>query len=329
MSSLTKAKKRWPKVLGIVGLCIVLLVAAVALWLKDAATKIQQENEASAKALKVTLIEGVNDLEFFYGQDLQGEVGEYHADADSDTFSEYVIYYPLELSGRYPVVVWGNGTGGTYRDYGAALKSLASYGFVVIGNDSENNGSGQEIYEMGLYAEKLDSDPDSTFHGRLDTTNMGVGGHSQGACGAVNAVTKFERSGELFSSVFPTSMPHIGMCVDRFSYWAYDMSQVQVPCFLTSGTGPFDAGSVAPLSSVQENFEAIPEGVPAVMAIMAGADHNIVNKFHACGYMNAWFCWTLKGDEQAGQVFTGQEELAKNNTRWQNVRSNLIGLKEK
>lgn len=254
-------------------------------------------------------------MEYLYGQDLQGQIGEYHEDVDNDVFSEYVVYYPAGLSERYPVVVWGNGTGGTYRDYEAALKSLASYGFVVIGNDSQNNGSGQEIYEMGLYAEKLNSDPDSIFCGRLDTARMGVGGHSQGACGAVNAATKFERSQELFSSVFPTSMPNIGMCVDRFGYWAYDMSLVEMPCFLTSGSGPFDAGSVAPLSSVQENFQNIPEGVPAVMAIMAVADHNIVNKFNACGYMNAWFCWTLKGDEQAAQVFIGQEELAHNSGR--------------
>ena len=81
------------------------------------------------------------------------------------------------------------------------LKSLASYGFVVIGNDSQNNGSGQEIYEMRQYAEKL------------------------------NAATKFECSRELFSSVFPTSMPNIGMCVDRFRYWAYDISLVEIPCF--------------------------------------------------------------------------------------------------
>ena len=315
-----KRKNRGLKVMGIILLILVFLSAGLVLFAKLSADKIQKENAESAKALKVELEPGVNDLEYTYGQNLNAEIKELHIKADSDAFSEYVIYYPVELSGPYPVVVWGNGSGGTYKDYEAALRSLASYGFIVIGNDDSLTGSGKTIYETALFVETLNTDPDSIFFSKIDIGHIGAGGHSQGACGAVNAATKYERSSEIFKSLFTTSMPKLEMCTGRFEYWSYDVTQVHMPYFMTSGTGPFDADSIAPLASVQENFHAVPDENLTVMAIMIGADHNIVNSFNACGYMNAWFCYTLKGDEQAAQVFVEQAEITNNSERWINVQ---------
>lgn len=53
------------------------------------------------------------------------------------------------------------------------------------------------------------------------------------------------------------------------------------------------------------------------MALQTRADHNIVSV--PCGYMNAWFCYTLKGDTNAAQVFMGKEEIRNNTSRWQDV----------
>lgn len=309
--------KKVGKYLLIVLSCIIILAGIFLAFMKLLAWKVNQENQAALEALRVTLAEGVNDLEYAYGQDGVSPVKEYHEKVDSDAFSEYVIYYPEDLDQRYPVVVWGNGSGGTYRDYEAALKSLASYGFIVIGNDDQLTGSGETIYEMGLYAERLNADPDSMFCGKLDATRMGVGGHSQGACGAVNATTKYSRSAELFSALFTTSMPRPEMCVDQFSYWAYDPSELSIPWFMTSGTGEFDQ-SVAPLSSLEAAMDTLPEDTPAVVARMTGSDHNIVGI--PCGYMNAWFCAMLKDDTTAGTVFTPGGELEQNTLRWQDVR---------
>ncbi|MCD8012418.1 MAG: hypothetical protein LUG99_04475 [Lachnospiraceae bacterium] len=309
--------KKAGKVFMIIIICVAVLAVALIGFMKLLSAKTEQENKAAMENLRVTLHEGINDLEYAYGQDCKAEIKEYHERVDSDSFSEYVVYYPADLSQNYPVVVWGNGSGGTYQDYEAALKSLASYGFIVIGNDDELTGSGKTIYEMGLYAEKLNTDPDSIFYGKLNTAKMGVGGHSQGACGAVNAATNYERSTELFSSLFTTSMPKIEMCVDLFDYWAYDLSGVDIPYFMTSGTGDFD-NSVAPLSSMEENMRALPEDTVAVMARMTGSDHNIVGI--PCGYMNAWFCYTLKDDMAAAKAFVGDDAELLTNNLYQDVQ---------
>lgn len=228
-------------VIRILVLIIMIAIVTILIWLNITKKNIEANQDQILTAIKLYLIEGVNDLEWEYGQECKEEISEYHVKVDSEEFSEYVVYYPSDLIETYPIVVWGNGSNGTYKDYEVALKSLASYGFIVIGNDNKQTGAGKGTYEIGLYAESLNQNPDSIFYGKLDMQHMGVGGHSQGACGAVNAATEYERSIVLFKSLFTTSMPKVSMCKGRFNYWAYDVAKVQIPYFMTSGTGSFDS----------------------------------------------------------------------------------------
>ncbi|KIR03740.1 lipase [Lachnospiraceae bacterium TWA4] len=275
----------------------------------------------NTKNLKAKLIEGKTDLEYVYGQDKICEVNKVF-------LGDYVFIYPKELestSQTYPIVVWGNGTANTYVNYEASLLSLASYGFVVVGCNDSNMGDGKTLYEMGLFVKNLNTNKESIFYQKLDINHIGVGGHSQGACGAVNAATKYEESQTLFASLFTTSLPKLEMCVDKknmeFAYWKYDVSLVDVPYFATTGTMFLDSLWISPLSSIKENFGQLSEKNPAFMARQIGANHNIVNEYHGCGYFNAWFCYTLKNDLKAAQVFIGDSELAKNKERWKDFQS--------
>ncbi len=275
----------------------------------------------ATQRLRVKLIEGQNDLEYAYGQDLSQEV------LYETTDEGYTIMYPADFVNSrelYPVVVWGNGTANTYRNYEPALRSLASYGFIVVGCDDNNMGDGQTLHDMAIYMKDLQNNPVSLFYGRLDVNKIGVAGHSQGACGAVNAATRFEDSGDLFASVFTTSLPKQEMCVDnedyQFAYWQYDMSKITVPYFGNTGTRFLDSMWISPLESMKENYALLNPSIEAYCAREIGANHNIVNEYHACGYFNAWFCYTLKGDERAALVFKGENpELLRNGSRWKDV----------
>ncbi len=275
------------------------------------------EHAENTKNLQVKLEKGVNDLEYTYGQDLYTEVSEYHQKITNGAASEYVFYYPKEIHGRLPVVLWGNGTGNTYSNYEPALKSLASYGFIVVGCDDQNTGSGETLHDMAIYVKSTAQDEHHMLYGKIDTNHLGIGGHSQGACGAINALTRYEDIE--YQSLFTTSLPKLSMCRDKltmkFAYWKYDPSAIDVPYFATSGTESFDSKWVAPLSSMVENAEALPDHVFHVRARQVGANHNIVNEYHACGYFNAWFCYTLKDDQKAGKIFAQDGELM-TNPRW-------------
>ncbi len=312
------------KTIGII--LIVILVLAIGLiqlfpklfWAKHA---------KDTEKLQASLIQGKNEIEYAYSEDEKIPVITQHIQVDTDTAKEYVIYYPEELeinNTLYPVVVWGNGTGNTYINYEASLKSLASYGFIVIGCDHSDMGDGSTLYEMGLFARQLNDDPDSIFCSRINVDKIGVAGHSQGACGAVNAATKYPESSTLFASIYTTSLPKLEMCKDddryQFAYWAYDVSKISIPYFATTGTKFLDSMWISPLSSMQENFNQLGD-IPAYMARQKNANHNIVNEYHAAGYFNAWFCYTLLNDETAGQAFIGQQEIKSNTDRWSDFES--------
>ncbi len=330
-------------------------------------------NRSTAR-LQGSHIEGVNDLEWKYGQDsvseteiytivlhedgswsevssapenageLEGEsakedAGElerasyYSAEIEAQTVNadlEVTFICPKEINDTtesltWPAVVWANGTGNTNENYLASLTSLASYGFIVMGCNDQNMGDGSTQYRMGEYLLQLNEDPDSIFYRKIDIDHIGAGGHSQGGCSAVNAVTRFEKSKTLFSSLFTTSLPKKEMCVDsknyKFAYWDYDMTEISVPYFATSGTWFLDANWISPLSSMEENFAALDPNLEAYRARQKKANHNIVNEYHGCGYFNAWFCYTLKGDAEAAEVFTGSTELKQNTGRWMDFYS--------
>ncbi len=280
-------------------------------------------NRNSERIQRAPRLEGQSDLEAAYGEDAHTAVAELHLPQTGRAAEEYVLFYPAEpehSDKTYPVIVWGNGTANTYENYRAALVSLASYGFVVAGCRDSHMGGGETLYRMALDVKDLNTQKDSPLYGKLDTAHIGAAGHSQGACGAVNAATKFAQSKTLFTSLFTTSLPKLAMCADRknmeFAYWKYDPSRISVPYFATSGTRFLDSLWIAPLASMEENFAALPSGIPAYLARQKGANHNIVGEYHGCGYLNAWFCYTLKDDQTAAQVFTGDAELARNTTRW-------------
>lgn len=64
--------------------------------------------------------------------------------------------------------------------------------------------------------------------------------------------------------------------------WPYDVSKVTIPYMMVAGTGIADGGDgvegsnnvgIAPLTSLQENFNVISDDVTKVMARETGKDH--------------------------------------------------------
>ncbi|MFV0254958.1 MAG: chlorophyllase/cutinase-like alpha/beta fold protein [Erysipelotrichaceae bacterium] len=297
--------KKFKVVIIIIVSIFTLLVTGVfsfAVWFE-----INNGSEAALSEIKVTHNVGENDLEWDYSQVIQKVSVEYL----SVNNTNYAIYYPSELKELYPVVVWSNGSLATYLNYQNMLQSLASYGFVVVANDDQYSGAGNAAYESAILARELNDDFNSIFYQKLNTDKIGVGGHSQGAAGAINAATQFKNS-DMFKAIYTTSLPQHSLCIGPFSYWSYDTSLLQIPYFMTSGTGEFD-DFVSPLSSLESTFNNVNNQKKIVMARQHGADHNVANV--ESGYLNAWFSYTLKNDLKAAEIFSNDGELF-NNQRW-------------
>jgi hypothetical protein len=99
----------------------------------------------------------------------------------------YTVYRPGSFvdGERLPIVVWANGTCWQPEAYGSVLRHLASYGFFVIAPNSRFTGSGSALSLAMDFAAAADADPSSPYYHRLDTSRIGVMGHSQGGAGTI------------------------------------------------------------------------------------------------------------------------------------------------
>lgn len=257
-------------------------------------------------------------------------------EADNAAYVKYEAWYPSdmeEINHTYPLVVMANGTGVKASQYKEVFQHLASWGFIVVGNEDENCRTGASCAATLDFILGLNENKNSNFYGKIDTNKIGIAGHSQGGVGAINAVTAQENK-NLYKAIFIASTPSPLFADDNVlgSEWRYDISKVTIPCFMVAGTGSGDAGTatdkttaqgqgICPLWAMIENYNAIPDTVDKIMAREVGKDHGDMLRY-ADGYMTAWFVYYLKGDIQAGEAFFGNNAEILSNKNWQDIKIN-------
>ncbi len=266
-------------------------------------------------------------IEKKYTQKGSYQVSYYEQKANNDKWKKYEVWYPTEMEttdNTYPLVVMVNGTGVPASKYKAIFDHLASWGFIVIGNEDESSGTGESSSASLDYILTLNSDSNSKFYGKIDIDNIGVGGHSQGGLGSINAVTA-QDNGNKYKVIYTASAPSSGISEGVLKA-PFDISSLSIPYFFTAGTGTFDAGDggdngISPLWSMDEKYNAVSDDVPKIMARRVDTDHGDMLPY-ADGYMTAWFMYWLKGDTSA-DFFSGDNAEILSNTIWQDVKKNI------
>lgn len=284
--------------------------------------------------------EAVGEIEKKYTAFGDKEVSYKEYDADGGVIGKYAVWYPSELESgdnKYPVVIFANGTGSTSSTYKPFLTHLSSWGFISVGNDDKNTRTGASLEETIKFLIAENENKDSIFYHKIDLDNIGIAGHSQGGPAVFNMVANQEH-GYMVKSLYAasaTSSYHTMIMADG---WGYDISRVNIPTFLTAGTGSWDAGNatskvqvtddkngvvqgICPLWSLQENYNLLPETVDKVIARKKNADHGDSYK-QFDGYMTAWFMYYLQGDANAGAAFAIGGELFANSL-YQDVQANI------
>ncbi|MGN1147025.1 MAG: hypothetical protein ACI4TB_01300 [Lachnospiraceae bacterium] len=242
---------------------------------------------------------------------------EYDAGMENDKQRHFKVWYPAE-AGTYPLVVMVNGTGIPYQKYEEIFTHLASWGFVVIGNDYEKSWDGEAAalsLDFALENEELSK--------LIDTDRIGIGGHSQGGEGALNAVLEQE-NGNLYKVMFSLSPTNNTLAValgwgydlDTEHPYGYDLSRVTIPTLMLAGTGDFDSQTVIPLDELTKNFEAIPHDIPKIAARRTDTEHGDM-LWRSDAYVTAWLMYYLYGDEEAGKAFFGENPELAHNEYWQ------------
>jgi len=323
--------KKIIKILGIIILIVVVLLVGGCVLI------ISKLNDKNNNYYKYSKTECELEKKYTALGDMEVSYKEYNV--DNTSVGKIEVWYPKRLESEnktYPMVLIVNGTGIKASTYTSYFKHLASWGFIVVGNEDENTNTGDSTEYSLNYLLKLNEDKENIFYNKIDVNNIALGGHSQGGVGAINAVSKQEH-GSTYKTIFTissTSSYHANILG-----WDYDISTINIPILMMAGTGSWDAGicdskeqipteenglaqGICPLWSLEENYSLILDSVDKVIARKKDTDHGDSYK-EVDGYVTAWLMYYLQNDEEAGKVFLGEDAEIKSNSLYQDVKINL------
>ena len=214
-----------------------------------------------------------------------------------------------------PTVVMVNGTGLKALHYRPVFEHLASWGFVVIGNDDSNAWNGRSALvslDKAIFQNSIVSSP---LYQRIDLDRIGVVGHSQGAMGAINAATEDDR----FKVLYAASCPQKSLA--KKLDWSYSMKTISIPTMLVAGTEWIDR-HISPLDSLLLLAEELPNTTPMLLGRLKGVEHRYV-LHEGDAYMTAWLRHFLANDADAAAALASDNPEILNNPRWQNVNIHI------
>lgn len=85
--------------------------------------------------------------------------------ADGKIWKKFEVWYPSEMQDgiTYPLVIMANGTGVKASQYKEVFKHLASWGFIVVGNEDDNSRTGESSAATLNFILSLNEDKDSNL----------------------------------------------------------------------------------------------------------------------------------------------------------------------
>ena len=229
------------------------------------------------------------------------------------TIGKHIVWYPAEMElskKQYPVIISNNGTGVPASKYQEWFRRMASWGFIVVGNEEPTSWNGNSAQASLDWILKQNALSGSIFYHHLDTANIGTVGHSQGGTGVENAVT-VQPGASRYKAAVMLASTYNGK--NGFLRWEADASKIRVPILILVA----DTDGLTPLKDYNSLWKALPSNLIKVAGRRSGCGHGEM-LVYGDGYVTAWFLWHLKGDPKAR---TAIMEL-KSNKSYKEIRTN-------
>jgi hypothetical protein len=184
------------------------------------------------------------------------------------------VFYPKNIaaeSGTFPVFVFGCGAATQPRAYVDHGNMIASHGFIVIINASDNQGRMNTTAIDWIIQQNGNSR--SEFYGKVNTSKIAAGGHSMGSVGTFN-MANHQRL---------TTTVHVA----GGSFSGTGSRNLKNPTIYISGT------SDMALSNCRRDYQRTT--VPVFFTVQQGVDH-IAAAREGLPAIIAWLRWHLKGE---------------------------------
>jgi len=244
-----------------------------------------------------------------------GGTGDYPAImATEASLPTHTVFKPQDLTqfgqkNKLPIIAWGNGACfDSPFEHVNFLNEVASHGFLVvaIGNmpkQTDVRSKSQRLLDAIDWAMAQNADPNSPYYQKLDTGKIAVSGMS---CGGLQTLEvagdpKITTIGVFNSGVLPN--PGAGM-PGMPQVTKDQLNNIKVPTLyllggesdIAYGNGMDDFNRINHVPIFVGNLDV---GHGGTYAQPFGGDYAIV--------ATQWYKWQLKGDKEAGKLFTGKK----------------------
>jgi len=263
-----------------------------------------------------------------------GGTGPYHAIMMSqNSLPTHTVFRPADVNAaskktKLPIVVWGNGAcANSPSGHINFLSEIASHGFMVIaigpmpqdGEQTRERSTSSQLVDAINWAIVQNNEKTSPYYGRLDIKKIAVAGMSCGGLQALEAAADPRITTTLIcnSGIIGNpdarlpGMPPIGK--DH-------LLKIHTPTlYLLGGEKDIAYGNG------MDDFNRI-NHVPIFMANMDVGHGGTYSKPHGGEFASvatAWPQWQLKGDKEAGKMFTGNPCGLASDPNWSVQKKNM------
>lgn len=248
-----------------------------------------------------------------------GGTGKYSAIMMTDaSLPTHTIFRPKDIDGfkgkkSLPLIVWGNGAC-VDSPFGHVnfLNEIASHGFLVVaigtmpketGEQTKDRSSASKLRDAIDWAIAQNGDKKSAYFKKIDTKKIAVAGMS---CGGLQAL-EIAADPRVSTLVVANS----GIFIEPMNGNALPMmpkldkthlTKIHTPTLYLLG-GPSDIAYKNGMDDVAK-LNHVPVFV-GNLDVGHGGTYSQPNGGDFAKVATAWFSWKLKGDKNAGQLFTG------------------------
>lgn len=263
-----------------------------------------------------------------------GGTGPYKAIMLSEnTLATHTVFRPKDISGfggknKLPIIAWGNGAcANSPWEHVNFLSEVSSYGFLVIaigpmpqeGERGRGRSTSSQLIDAINWAIAQNKDKSSPYYNKIDTTKIAVSGMSCGGLQTLETAPDPRVTTAVIynSGILPT--PSSGMA-GMPGLTKDQLAKLHTPTLYVLG-GEKDIA----YNNGMDDFKRI-NHVPVFVANMDVGHGGTYGQPHGGEFAKvatAWYQWQLKGDAEAGKLFTGNPAGLSKNANWKFEKKNM------
>jgi len=251
----------------------------------------------------------------------------------ASTLPTHTVFRPKDLSAfgkknKLPIIAWGNGacanSPGGHVNF---LSEVASHGFMVIaigpmpeeGQRGSGRSTSSQLTDAISWAIAQNSDKKSQYYKKIDTTKIAVSGMSCGGLQTLEIAPDPRITTAVVCNSGILSTPGSGM-TGMPDLKKDHLSKLHAPTLYLLG-GEKDIA----YENGMDDFRRI-DHVPVFAANMDVGHGGTYSQPHGGEFAKVatfWFKWQLKGDKEAGKMFTGNPCGLSKDPNWKVEKKNI------